>query len=84
VESSAREARVYYGYRYRWLIFVVVAVTFFFGGIYNLFSREGRYDAESNRIMTTSSIFGITVGGLMLLYIIYVIAQSGWDIFLYL
>ena len=50
------------------LIYLILAGTFFIGGIYNLFSREGRYDAESNRIMTISSVCGIILGAWMLLH----------------
>ena len=58
---------------YASLFYILVAIGFFFGGIYNLFSKEGRYDAESNKIMTLSSIFGIIVGGLMFLHMFGVV-----------
>ncbi|MDQ3024089.1 MAG: hypothetical protein M3R04_06870 [bacterium] len=47
------------------MLHVALAAVFLIGGICNLFSREGRYDAESNKIMTVSSIFGIVVGAMM-------------------
>jgi uncharacterized membrane protein HdeD (DUF308 family) len=48
-------------------IVILLAASFLIGGIYNLFSREGRYDSESSKLMTLSSIFGIVLGALMLL-----------------
>ncbi len=50
------------------LFYLLIAGSFFLGGIYNLFSREGRYDAESNKIMTISSVVGIILGAWMLLH----------------